>query len=124
MPHSQMQTPSRPTVPDFVVDLIIIDRQTGQPRVSPDEDMAARNWLTEVLLDVLAREAHEEKLKAGYGGKFRMPRPQWERPSGERIVPDPAGGFQWFDLFPEEKARLVLDHGPTATALNVQELAR
>jgi hypothetical protein len=111
-------------IQDLLINLIIRDRQTGQPSLPPEDDAAARRWLIEVLLNVEARKAHLEKLKAGYGGKFRFPRPHWERPYGERLVPDPASGFQWFDLLPEDKLRQLLDHGPSAGVLDPAELAR
>jgi hypothetical protein len=90
--------------------------------VPPEDDAPARDWLTQVLLDVDARQAHLAKLKVGYNGKFRLPRPHWDRPCGERLVPDPASGFRWFDLLPDEKARPLLDGGPAV--LDPEELAR
>jgi hypothetical protein len=109
---------------DLLTNLIILDRQTGQPSVPPTDDAAARRWLIHILLDVISRKAHVEKLKVGYGGKFRIPRPHWERPYEDRIVPDPASGFQWFDLLPEDKLRQLLDQGPSPGVLDSTELAR
>ena len=94
MPHSQMHTPSRPSVPDFVVDLIIMDRQTGQPRVSPGEDMAARNWLTMILLDVVARERMWRSSRPDMAASFAC---HGHSGNGRRVnaLFRPASGFQF-----------------------------
>jgi hypothetical protein len=124
MPHMQTQDPMPNEIRNLLTDLIILDRQTGQPRVPSEIDDEARAWLIQVLLDELARQVHLDKLRSGYGGRFRLPPPHWERPSGQRIAVDPSSGFQWFDLLPEEKTRALLDHGPTPAVLDAAALAR
>jgi hypothetical protein len=121
-------------VPDAQRDLVewlwISDSQTnGEPQLKPEQVDQAREYLEDLLMDVLPRLAHVRLLEKYYKAKFDPPLPRRLFPGENLPAPPPPAGFRHNQLLPPEVARAVAEQGPNARiddqpALPDSELAK